>query len=436
MKAILGSRIIIDQKSSDHADAMQYALTYRLEDDFRTKVAGRPVYEIIKNYVKMGKGVFSIPIGRIELIPEGHEIIDNRVKVEAKFPTPKFELREKQKEVYDKVVDNCIINAKPSWGKTFTAIWIAAKLGQKTLVITHTTAIRDMWIKEVEKLLGIKSGVIGSGKFQNLDAPITITNIQTFVKHIGTYANMFGTVILDEMHHVPATTFSTILDQLPSRYKIGLSGTLIRKDKKHVLFKDFFGSTIFQPEEENSMQPKVVLVPTEIRTPPAAHWAQRVTELSLSEDYKELIVRLANTMADKGHKVLVVGERVDFLESCARRSGDRAIVITGRINNFEERSALIDKLHNNEVDILYGTRSIFSEGVSINSLSCLVLAAHINNESNLTQLIGRIQRLDEGKLQPVVIDPQLKDTTSKKQAKERQNYYVKMNYKVYLLSKF
>jgi len=436
MKAILGSRILIDQKNSEHGDAMQFSLTYKLDDDFRSKVAGRPVYEVIKNYIKMGKGVYSIPIGRMELIPAEYEIVDKRVTAEVVFPEPKFELRPNQKSIYDQVTGNCIINAPVSWGKTFTAIWIATKLKQKTLVITHTTALRDQWIKEVEHLLGVKCGIIGSGKFQNLDAPIVVTNVQTFVKYIAEYSPKFGTVILDEMHHVPATTFSNILDQLPSKYKIGLSGTLVRKDKKHVLFKDFFGPTIFQPEIENSMEPKIVLVQTDIRTPPAAHWAQRVTELSLSEDYKDLIVRLANAMADKGHKVLIVGERVDFLDSCARRAGDRAIAITGKISNFDTRYELIEKLKNDEVDQLYGTRSIFSEGISINSLSCLILACHINNDSNLNQLIGRIQRVVEGKLQPVVIDPQLRDSSSKKQAKERQNYYLKMNYKIYTLAKF
>lgn len=383
----------------------------------------------------MGKGVFSVPVGRTELIPENYEIIDNRILNPVVFPKPLHELRDSQKAIYDEVDDNCIINAKVSWGKTFTAIWIAAKLGQKTLVVTHTTALRDQWTQEIKYLLGIEPGIIGSSKFR-IDSPIVVSNVQTLVKYLDKYKDEFGTVILDEMHHVPATTFSNILDQLPARYKIGLSGTLIRKDGKHVLFRDFFGSKVFRPEQENSMQPKVVLVGTDIRTPPGAHWAQRVTELSLSEDYKELVVRIANAMADKGHKVLIVSERVDFLNSCARRAGDRAVAVTGEVTKFEDRQVLLQKIRDNEADQLYGTRSIFSEGLSINNLSCLVMACHINNESNLEQLIGRIQRPAEDKLQPVVIDIQLSDSSSKKQAKERQAYYLKMNYKIYSLAKF
>ena len=41
-------------------------------------------------------------------------------------------------------------------------------------------------------------------------------------------------------------------------------------------------------------------------------------------------------------------------------------------------------------NILFGTQSIFSEGISLNDLSCLVLGTPINNEPLLTQLIGRV----------------------------------------------
>ena len=39
----------------------------------------------------------------------------------------------------------------------------------------------------------------------------------------------FGTVILDEMHHVSSPTFTRIIDEMPARYKIGLTGTYKEK---------------------------------------------------------------------------------------------------------------------------------------------------------------------------------------------------------------
>ena len=65
------------------------------------------------------------------------------------------------------------------------------------------------------------------------------------------------------MHHVSSPTFSKILDTNYCRYKIGLSGTIERKDGKHVVFRDYFGNTLFKPPKENYMTPTVHIVNNE-----------------------------------------------------------------------------------------------------------------------------------------------------------------------------
>jgi superfamily II DNA or RNA helicase len=81
-------------------------------------------------------------------------------------------------------------------------------------------------------------------------------------------------------------------------------------------------------------------------------------------------------------------------------------------------------------NILYGTQSIFSEGVSLDCLSCLVLGTPVNNEPLLTQLIGRIIRIQKDKLQPVVVDINLQGKTARRQANNRRGYYMKQGYEV------
>ena len=94
--------------------------------------------EIIKNMGIIRNGLVSLPIGRTDLIPEHYEIVDRRIHKPVDFPKFRFDLRDSQKKVYDEIEDNSIINAWVSWGKTFTGLAIAGKLGQKTLVVTHT----------------------------------------------------------------------------------------------------------------------------------------------------------------------------------------------------------------------------------------------------------------------------------------------------------
>jgi superfamily II DNA or RNA helicase len=384
--------------------------------------------QVIKNMGIIRNGLVSLPIGRTDLIPEHYEIVDKRVQKPLDFPDFRFELRQSQQDVFNEIEDNCIINAWVSWGKTFTGLAIAGKLGQKTLVVTHTVPLRNQWAKEVEKVYGIKAGIIGSGRFE-LDAPIVIGNTQTLYRNVDKIRKEFGTVILDEMHHVSSPTFSKILDTNYCRYKIGLSGTIERKDGKHVVFRDYFGNTVFKPPKENYMTPTIHIVPSEIRFMDGTKipWANRVTKLANDEEYRHTISMLAAAYAARGHKVLVVSDRVSFLKACSELTGDRAICVTGDVAH-EDREKLVDEILYGDAQVLYGTQAIFSEGISVDNLSCLILGTPVNNEPLLTQLIGRVIRKKEGKISPVVIDIHLKGNTARKQASNRVGFYMKQGW--------
>jgi superfamily II DNA or RNA helicase len=346
------------------------------------------------------------------------------------FPDFKFPLRESQQAVFDEIEDNAIINAWVSWGKTFTGLAIAGKLGQKTLIVTHTVPLRNQWAKEVEKVYGFKPSIIGSGSM-DLSGPVVVGNTQTLYRNIGAVQKSFGTIILDEMHHVSSPTFSKIIDSNYARYKIGLSGTIERKDGKHVVFRDYFGSKIFKPPKENFMPPTVHILNSEVRFMDGANipWANRVNNLTNNEEYRHTVSLLAAAYAAKGHRVLVVSDRVHFMKACAELAGENATCITGELSH-EEREERMSLVASGKKNILFGTQAIFSEGISLNSLSCLILGTPINNEPLLTQLIGRVIRKEENKKDPVIIDIHLKGNTARRQASTRMGHYMKQGYQI------
>ena len=423
MKAVLSNRIYIEV--NDHLESIiDKQLTYKIPS---YKPTDPP--EVIKNMGFVRNGLVTMPIGRQDLIPTNYEIVDKRKKIPVELPPFKFDLRQSQSEVYRDVYDNCIINAWVSWGKTFTALAIASKLGQKTLVVVHTLALRSQWVREVQKVFGIETGIIGSGKF-NIDSPIVIGNVQSLYRRIPDIINEFGLLILDEMHHVSSPTFARVVDKSRARYKIGLSGTIERKDGKHVVFRDYFGQNVITPPKENYMTPTIDIIHTEIRflDGAAIPWARKINQLAYNEEYRHSVSLIASAYAAKGHKVLVVADRVDLLKTCAELSGDKALVITGEVPHTE-RPKMMNRIYDDK-DILYGTQSIFSEGISLNCLSCLLLATPVNNEPLLTQLIGRIIRREEGKKTPVVIDINLLGKTARRQANNRLGYYMKQGYDI------
>lgn len=424
-KAVLSNRIWLNF-NDDLYDKVKSELTYKIP----AKMPGDPPVTI-HLYSVVGYKYITLPIGRIDLIPKDYEIVDKRVLNPVDFPNFKFTLREDQQVIYDKVDDSCLINANPSWGKTFTAIAIAKKLGQKTLVITHTVNLRDQWDREIKKTMGFQCGIIGSGKY-NIDAPIVVANVQTLRKHINTLKNEFGTVIMDEVHHAPAKIFSECVDGMRSRYKIGLSATLRRKDHMHIVIPDYFNSTVHVAPRKNQMKPEVYIVKTDIpfSSNSMIPWANKVNELVDRPEYLDLVVSLSERFADLGHIVLTVSNRTEFLDRCKNRTGDRSVMIIGPT---KERDELHQLLRNKERDILYGSISIYKEGISEDYLSCLILGEPINNDPLLEQLIGRVQRKYPDKLTPIVVDIVLKGNTARNQARNRAAHYVRNGYKVTLI---
>jgi len=416
-KAVLSNRIYLTRTPELH-DFLLQELTYTLPPK-------RPggFNETYCDVTRINDNILTIPIGRVDLIPEFYDTEDVRILVPVKFPKFKYELRESQAEVVTQLSDNCLINANPSWGKTFCAIAIAAKLKQKTLIVVHTKFLLKQWITEIDKTLGIKAGQIGDGKC-NTKPVIVVGMLQSLKNRMEIVRKDFGTIIMDECHHLPASVFKTVIDACRARYKIGLSATLWRKDGKHVLLHDYTGLGLFQPKDENKTQAEILIIKTDIpfSSDPNKAWPIRVNELMLNEQYMELVVNLSHAQTERGHKVLTVGDRVEFLETCGVVL-DNFQVIAGSTSMDE-----VDLINN---DGVFGTGKIFSEGVNYPSLSCLIMAFPIgNNPALLKQLIGRIERPFEGKLQPQAVDIMLKGRTAQAQAAQRINFYVNEGYKI------
>ena len=152
MKAVLSNRIYIEC-TNEYQEYLDNKLTYSIPP---RRPTDPPI--IIKNMGVVRAGLVTLPIGRTDLIPDDYEIIDKRIEVPIEPLDFKFTLRDSQQSVYDEVEGSCIINAWVSWGKTFTALAIANKLQQKTLIVTHTLALRSQWEKEVQKVFGVTGG--------------------------------------------------------------------------------------------------------------------------------------------------------------------------------------------------------------------------------------------------------------------------------------
>lgn len=422
-KAVLSNRIFIDfDPSSGEIERLKDRLTHKLPPTYNNPKV--PV--LLRTYTLPRNNILTMPIGRTDLIPSNYEIVDKRVEVPASIPAFKMTLRESQQEIVDSIQGNSIISAKVGFGKTFMGCYLLSKFQQKALIIVPTSTLLAQWVVEIEKTLGFTPGVIGGGKF-NIEPPVVIGLPISINNRLSNLRRSFGLVLVDEVHRVPATTFSNIIDSMYAKIKIGMSGTLDRKDNRQVLIRDYFGDNILVAKDENRMTPEVhVWKPGIWLQDGIPNWGDKVTDLIENSSYIDFLTDLSKAYAALGHSVLLVGDRVNLLEKLHAKNLKDTVLITGETEN---REALMELVANGSKPILLGSRAIFSEGVSINRLGVLIIGTPVNNDPLLEQLCGRVTRPMEGKLNPIIAEIELEGNTARKQAMNRGAFYARQGWK-------
>ena len=143
-------------------------------------------------------------------------------------------LRWEQQEVVDKFfaevgLDPVSYRLLVGGGKTFTGCEIISKNNTKTLIMVHTKLLFRQWIEELERQLpSAKIGKVGDGLFDVQD--ITVGIYKSVYNRRDELEEKFSTVLVDEAHLCPAEMFSTALNSLNAKIKIGISATPKRKD--------------------------------------------------------------------------------------------------------------------------------------------------------------------------------------------------------------
>ena len=177
--------------------------------------------------------------------------------------------------------------------------------------------------------------IVGDKKY-NIDSPIVIGTMQSLKNKIVQLNKEFGTIIVDECHHIPATVFKGIIDAFYARYKLGLTATAWRKDGKHILLHNYLGGLLaeIKTKDSNRLDPTIYVVHTDIKlsSNPMIPWQTRVNELYLNPNYVELFLDLCQIQARKGHLVLALSDRVDFLRECHELLEDSFLVVGDTID--------------------------------------------------------------------------------------------------------
>lgn len=128
-------------------------------------------------------GVLSIPRGCFMKWVGADEVIDQR-HTHAVEITSTIEPRTYQERALRLMQSNGggVLVAPTGSGKTTIGIEIAARLGQRCLIMVKSKDLAEQWRGAIKKFTGLDCGLIGSGKWIEGDQ-FTVGLVQTLVKH-------------------------------------------------------------------------------------------------------------------------------------------------------------------------------------------------------------------------------------------------------------
>ncbi len=346
-----------------------------------------------------------------------HDFIDERKKQK---PIPYLfnaQLRDHQQTVVESITkkDLGVIVAPPGSGKTIVALKIISDKQQPALIIVHRKQLVEQWIERVETFLGIPKieiGKIGQGK-SKVGKKITIAKIQSLSKELGKAesGNMltaFGTIIVDECHHIPAETYRSTIAKLQTFYLYGLTATPFRKYNDGKLIFIHLGEVISEiksNEISTAQQAKIIIRNTELDVPFNSRTDQFETlskVLVYDSARNKLILQDVMTELKAGKRVVIITERkehIDALQQYLKQSYE-TITLSGG-DSESNRTAKWKMLKEGNYQVLVTTGQFFGEGTDLQNANCLFLVYPFSFEGKLIQYIGRVQRSE---VSPTIYD--------------------------------
>ncbi len=333
------------------------------------------------------------------------------------------ELRAEQETAVRKMLteDNGVLCAPPAAGKTVMGCALIARARTSALVLVHRAVLVDQWRETAMQFLGLKRREIGiwRGRSPRLTRHLDIAMLPSLnrAEDLATALAGYGLVIVDECHHVPATSFEAVLKACPSRRIYGLTATPVRKDKLEKLLFAQCGPirhTLVDARvgEDRTVKVRrtIVNLPPDAGTRPPIHvvWAALVQD----EGRIRVIVADLLSCVTNGRSPLVLADRKIYLDRLqqtftAQAAGIACYRLEGPMGKKARSEVLrqIGEHYDGERPfVLFATASLIGEGFDLPRLDTLVLSMPLSFKGRLIQYAGRLHRTHETKGAAMIFD--------------------------------
>ena len=310
-----------------------------------------------------------------------------------------------------------VLCAPTAFGKTVAAAALIARRGINTLILVHRTELLKQWLERLQSFLGVGKGVVGTigGGKAKPTGKIDIAVMQSVSRQgeVNPLVENYGQVIVDECHHIGATSFDAILKRVNAKYVLGLTATPVRRDGQQPIIFMQCGPiryTAAKPENAPSdLEVIPIMIYKTIDLPHEAAIQDVFRHISIDEDRTANIASEVVSAFNLGRKVLVLTERTDHLDAILAALDGKLpppFVLHGRMSKKQRANVIreLDELAPDAPRVLLATGKLVGEGFDHPPLDTLVLAMPISWKGTLQQYAGRLHREHATKVDVRIID--------------------------------
>lgn len=404
---------------------------------------------------KASTGELWLPRGIKDLAPDYLSVRDKR-----SFPKlPKYETtieldyKDKHKQFIGQA--QCVeamrsrqqgtIHRQPGTGKTQIALYFAATVGTRTLVLVHTEDILQQWLDYAA--IGIPDMPVGIIRGKKYDVQqLTIATVQTmYQRHYpAEFWRQFGCTILDECHHGAARTFEAVISKATSRYLFGFSASTKRADNMQPLVRYYFGPVIHEQTFAAPMPVTVEKIRTKYKSSSGPmnqgpmwlkrkRWHGMIKGLATDPRRNKQISNWTAKKLDEGRSTLVLSRRIEQLELVAANleaRGYEPVILAAKLMPKAERRKMVAAFRAGDIKCVLATQ-LADEALDVPRLSAVALAYPGKHTDLLLQQVGRALREHPDKVDAVIgdfVDKNVKSLNSMWHGRRR--FYLKAGFKI------
>lgn len=319
-----------------------------------------------------------------------------------------------------------ILKSKPGSGKTQMGIALIKILRRRALWLCHTADLLNQSRERAMRYMD--EGLIGTiteGKV-NTGIGVTFATVQTMANlELQQYRDYWDIVIVDECHRVSSsatsfTRYEKVLNHLSARHKYGLTGTPERSDGLIKATFALIGDVAYEVPDsavaDRTMGVKIRPVSTDaeitdecLNDDGTINYVRMIEHLTTDRERNKLIAR--KIVEEKGHSCLILSDRLAQLEEIRNllpyEMQEESAFINGKMQSKTakaEREQALEDMRTGKKKYLFSSFSLSKEGLDVPRLDRLFLASPAKFSAVITQSVGRVQRVFEGKDTPVVYD--------------------------------